>query len=60
MVGLWLPSNDDRMKPEFFSSRSDFGMVMKSVNYLVDVPLAQGKQQDTIQANRMSSSVAIR
>ena len=44
-----LPGYSDHMQPEFFSTPSDFRVVLKNVNYSSRVRTMQDNQQDTIQ-----------
>jgi Predicted transcriptional regulator containing an HTH domain and an uncharacterized domain shared with the mammalian protein Schlafen len=53
-----LPGYDDCLKPEFFSTPSDFRVVLKNVNYSTMANTAQVTMQDTMQDNRMSKLVA--
>lgn len=48
-----LPGYDDRLKPEFFSTPSDFRVVLKNVNYS---PLAN-TEQVTVQDDRMKTLI---
>lgn len=49
-----LPGYTERMRPEFFSTPSDFRVVLKNVNYLLRGRTAQ----DTAQDNRMNMLIA--
>jgi len=50
-----LPGYEDRMKPEFFSTPSDFRVVLKNVNYSPMANTAQVPVQDTQQDNQQDS-----
>lgn len=50
-----LPGYEDSMKPEFFSTPSDFRVVLKNVNYLVGGQTAQDNQQDNQQVNQQDN-----
>lgn len=52
-----LPGYTDRMKPEFFSTPSDFRVVLKNVNYLSETYKVQDTMQDTMQDIRMNQLV---
>lgn len=47
-----LPGYTEALKPEFFSTASDFRVVLKNVNYLSKVPMIQDTAQDTAQDKR--------
>ena len=47
-----LPGYEDSMKPEFFSTPSDFRVVLKNVNYSTVTDTVQVTAQDTAQDNQ--------
>ena len=52
-----LPGYEDSMKPEFFSTPSDFRVVLKNVNYSTVTDTAQVTAQVTAQDDRMNTLV---
>ena len=52
-----LPGYEDRMKPEFFSTPSDFRVVLKNVNYSAMASTAQVTAQVTAQDDRMKTLI---
>ena len=53
-----LPGYTEQLKPEFFSTPSDFRVVLKNVNYNLDGATIQDAMQVTIQDKRQNELVA--